>query len=386
LEFIQFELKNLPIALVKEQPTLYSLESGIVQAKGVENMRIQNLAITLDKVNHLLSVMKTKDPPIYPLSEKEIYAKLWTNEHSVRAQLCKVLEVLNCELLDAENIAILQQIQDLVNAILLITESSSNEAFFQANTLIRNKFLAISNLLIKIKSDCVQIQPLCDILKLYSYTKSFFTVNSSYEKITSTEVVVRACDVTGEKQVSGELSAADQAKVFYKGAKEYESSFIWGQLAGWFKQTVDKPNASLSSEKRGTLSYPDLESFLIKQPPRPINCTERQITKITMGTWKPPKHIEEEMEIEETNENGLKKKRKKIKKNTVYPIGNREEFFEKILQSPSSMWGAGNNWAYKNKEKLYGSVQFESVKIADMKNSENKWEYLKEIIDKILSE
>jgi hypothetical protein len=34
-------------------------------------------------------------------------------------------------------------------------------------------------------------------------------------------------------------------------------------LVGWFKQTVDKPNASLSADRRGTLSMPDLESFLV---------------------------------------------------------------------------------------------------------------------------
>jgi hypothetical protein len=39
-------------------------------------------------------------------------------------------------------------------------------------------------------------------------------------------------------------------------------------LAGWFKQTVDKPNASLSADRRGTLSYPDLESFIISKGKR----------------------------------------------------------------------------------------------------------------------
>ena len=51
----------------------------------------------------------------------------------------------------------------------------------------------------------------------------------------------------------------------YKGFKEYDASFIWGQLVGWYKQTVDKPNASLSAERRGVLSVPDLESFALMQ-------------------------------------------------------------------------------------------------------------------------
>ena len=48
--------------------------------------------------------------------------------------------------------------------------------------------------------------------------------------------------------------------------KDYEPAFVWGQLIGWFKQTVDKPNASLSADRRGTLSYPDLESFTNDRP------------------------------------------------------------------------------------------------------------------------
>ena len=62
----------------------------------------------------------------------------------------------------------------------------------------------------------------------------------------------------------------DQEKCVYKGNKEYDASFIWGQLAGWFKQTVDKPNASLSADRRGTLTVPDLESFIVdpKELPR----------------------------------------------------------------------------------------------------------------------
>ena len=50
----------------------------------------------------------------------------------------------------------------------------------------------------------------------------------------------------------------------YEGCKEYDSQYIWGQLVGWFKQTVDKPNASLSADRRGTLSIPDVHSFIVE--------------------------------------------------------------------------------------------------------------------------
>ena len=42
--------------------------------------------------------------------------------------------------------------------------------------------------------------------------------------------------------------------------KRYSQQYIWGQLNGWFKQTVYDPAATLSAERRGTLSLPDVES------------------------------------------------------------------------------------------------------------------------------
>lgn len=41
--------------------------------------------------------------------------------------------------------------------------------------------------------------------------------------------------------------------------KKYGPWFIWGQLNAWYKQTVYDPTASLSAERRGTISLPDVE-------------------------------------------------------------------------------------------------------------------------------
>ena len=384
LEYVEFELKTLPGVLVKQQPEVYNMENATVQARGVQNMRVQNLAITLDKVIHLLKVMKTKDPPIIPLSEKETYARTWMDEKSVRGQIFKIIECLQCEASEMDQITTLGKIREQVNTVLLITENSSEEAYAQANSLIRSKILIVCELLKKMKSECIQVQPLSDILMLYGYTKSYFTTCSSYEKVTSTEVQVRLCDVTGEKRIQGELTADDQAKSCYKGTKEYDSTFILGQLAGWFKQTVDKPNASLSAEKRGTLTYPDLESFIIKLPPKPIKGTVRQITKMTMGTWRPPRQLEDSFDEAEEAEAAAQKRKKRAKKIGTYPIGERDEFFKRLVQAPSFMWPVGNNWAYKNKVKLYGSVQFQSVKVADKTKGGDKWSYFKQVVDRLL--
>lgn len=43
-------------------------------------------------------------------------------------------------------------------------------------------------------------------------------------------------------------------------SKRYSHWFVWGQLSGWFKQSVNDPAQSLSAERKGTLSLPDIES------------------------------------------------------------------------------------------------------------------------------
>ena len=40
----------------------------------------------------------------------------------------------------------------------------------------------------------------------------------------------------------------------------YGPLYVWAQLSSWYKQTVYDPTASLSAERRGTLSLPDIES------------------------------------------------------------------------------------------------------------------------------
>lgn len=40
----------------------------------------------------------------------------------------------------------------------------------------------------------------------------------------------------------------------------YGPHYIWAQLSSWFKQTVYDPTASLSADRRGTLSLPEVES------------------------------------------------------------------------------------------------------------------------------
>ena len=64
-------------------------------------------------------------------------------------------------------------------------------------------------------------------------------------------------------------------------AKKYRPSFVWGQLIGWFKQTVMDPTTSLSADRRGTVCLPDMDSCNGKYSIRD------RVTQITMLATNP---------------------------------------------------------------------------------------------------
>lgn len=137
----------------------------------------------------------------------------------------------------------------------------------------------LSILLRQIKSKIIFTEALADILYLYCHTYTYFTPTEAYTRFEGEEVCVRKCEVTCDprnKEGKHNPFQSEEEKVVFKGHKEYDPTYIWGQLAGWYKQSVDKPNASLSSDRRGTLSYPDLESFDLRRAqkrgkrPRPV--------------------------------------------------------------------------------------------------------------------
>merc|ERR1711871_375913 len=84
LQYIEEEEKILPDSLVAKYPHIYrSLEQAKIEAQGVRDQRIQNLAITVDKVK-LILLQQGEDthPPLRPLTERERIDHLWTGRDS----------------------------------------------------------------------------------------------------------------------------------------------------------------------------------------------------------------------------------------------------------------------------------------------------------------
>jgi hypothetical protein len=89
IEFIKFERSELPQYLVAKVPSIYSdLKVAQIEADGVYGLRLQNLAITVDRVlgflrrhpDHLV-------PPLYPYTDAEAARKLVFGDRSIWSTL-----------------------------------------------------------------------------------------------------------------------------------------------------------------------------------------------------------------------------------------------------------------------------------------------------------
>ena len=63
--------------------------------RGITDNRIQNLAITIDKVMHVLLLLKSDSPPLIPLEKDEIFDFLYEGNDSIRGILFKNFKALS---------------------------------------------------------------------------------------------------------------------------------------------------------------------------------------------------------------------------------------------------------------------------------------------------
>jgi len=405
-----------------------------LESKNILSNRISNIAITIDKVKHCLKWMGTNEAPLRTLTYREIFSKFSDGETSFRANLFKLIDKLE----DWASKEICHKLFWKVADISITTdmnECQCRDQYLKVLDIIRQLSFEIRNF----KSRIVFTEALADILYMFSNTFTYFTQTESYKKFVGEEVSVRRWEVTCNPnyrdKIKNDPFLSEEEKIVFRGAKEYDPSYIWGQLSGWYKQSVDKPNASLSADRRGTLSIPDLDSFDLQKP---IKKSRRPPQKKNNKDYAYDKEIDEFSD----NESGLGKRIRSKKKATTtslhlpsvneeeeksrksrgftpnphlrdddlpqipiidseqteidkeldelrsYPLkktNKRSSFLETLKESFSKQWDIVSKWNFKNKQKIYGSIQFESLVKSGINNDKNKLQYFQQIIDELLS-
>ena len=313
------------------------------QVSGIIDQRIQSLAITLDKIKHVLSLIGSPyniEPPLRFLSEKEKYECHWKPmKEYLRENFIKLKEKINIQ-----NTFLMEKYQKIIISLSPPIFVAGELNYKNLNIESRETLLKISKILYEIslaenEVKLLDYKGLADILSLYANTKVLFTTNKNINGCFYGEnIQILKRDVDSSCVPSEFLNSALDT-VIAEGKKEYENNYIWGQLVGWYKQTVDKPNASLSAERKGALCYPDIESFF-------WNDYLTNNNKINYS--------------DSINSNSSSKK--EINNGELnYPYGGRIQFFEKLKDNISMSWPTTNQWSFKNRNKIYGTIQLDSV-------------------------
>ncbi|KAL9322543.1 hypothetical protein ACSQ67_010596 [Phaseolus vulgaris] len=311
VRFINFERTKLPEEILKhnlEEKRKYFSDICLeversdaeVQAEGVYNQRLQNLAVTLDKVRYVMRCIfgdpRKAPPPLEKLSPEATVSFLWKGEGSF------VEELLKCIAPHIEE-DILKDLKFKIHS-----HDPSNSVDIQKE--LRKSLLwlrdEVRNLpcTYKCRHDAA-----ADLIHIYAYTKYFFRIQN-YQTITSPPVYISPLDL-GPKYTN--KSGAE----FQEYRKIYGENYCLGQLIFWHNQSNADPDRSLARASRGCLSLPDTSSFYAK-------------------AQKPSRHC-------------------------VYGPRTVRSMLARMEKQPQRSWPKDRIWSFKSFPKFFGSPMLDAV-------------------------
>ncbi|KAL2328317.1 hypothetical protein Fmac_021744 [Flemingia macrophylla] len=258
VRFINFERTKLPEEILKhnlEEKRKYFSDICLeversdaeVQAEGVYNQRLQNLAVTLDKVRYVMRCIfgdpLKAPPPLEKLSPEAVVSFLWKGEDSF------VEELLQCLATHVEE----STLNDLKSKIHSRDHSNSGDIQKEVQKSLLWLRDEVRNIpcTYKCRHDAA-----ADLIHIYAYTKYFFRIRD-YQTITSPPVYISPLDL-------GPKYADKLGAEFHEYRKIYGENYCLGQLIFWYNQSNVEPDCTLARVSRGCLSLPDISSFYAK--------------------------------------------------------------------------------------------------------------------------
>eukprot|EP00873_Tetraselmis_striata_P037804 jgi/Tetstr1/458068/TSEL_044575.t1 len=289
LKYIDEEHAALPGALAERAGM--PAERAEQEAQTIRSHRLQNLAVTLDKVKYFLRKQPEnfQNAPLRMLTDEEVVTHLWTGPSSIAKRFMTTCATGLQH--SATGAAALAKLKALLDRTPDTAES--------ARHLFRNLASTFGGL-------GVEYYAAHDACLLYANTQYFFEP-SKYNAI-STSLAESDAPVAPGKGSSKAKAGARGASDRDGPSKKYRPGFLWGQMSAWYKQTVRDPSASLSADRRGTVSLPDPESCFGKEA--------------SSGR---------------------------------YAKKDRQAMINHIEHMPSVMWPLQTIWSFKNPCKIYGS-------------------------------
>ena len=396
LRYFEYENELIKIELEKEKED-FSLNDIYRESNIIMHSRISHLALALDKVKHSLLSMKIEEPPLFSLSYRDIFVNFWEHKTSFRLSLFNILEKLeNSEFKEqwleefwkAADISISPEMADI----------ECKEQFIKVLNIISE----ISIKLRQIKSKKINIEALADFLYLYSKTYTYFTPNQAYKKFKWYEVWIKKWDIlnNNSRKKKRRLSSSfiQEDKTIIK-KQEFDSGYVWGQLWWWFRPSIERPNSLMSSERKLSLNYPDLDSFEIKKNSSKTRSSKMKYFEESLSLIK-ERENKNDLNTNDYNKNNLTSNSNSFSNTTLDWIKAQDiptwEYYTKEISSREEFLDMWNkifwfnfdptwSWSFKSKFKMYGSVQFESLILSNLKFGQDRLEYFHKIMNDLLS-
>ncbi|XP_031254562.1 histone-lysine N-methyltransferase ATXR3 isoform X2 [Pistacia vera] len=311
VRFINHERTKLPEEILKhnlEEKRKYFSEIFLeveksdaeVQAEGVYNQRLQNLAVTLDKVRYVMRCVfgdpKKAPPPLEKLSPEETVSFLWKGEGSL------VEELLECIAPHVE-VDILNDLKFKIHAR-DPSDSDDIQKELQKSLLWLRDEVRDLPCTYKCRHDAA-----ADLIHIYAYTKCFFRVRE-YKAFTSPPVYLSPLDL-GPKYTEKLGTGLQEYR------KTYGENYCLGQLIFWHIQTNTDPDCSLARASRGCLSLPEIGSFYAK-----VQKPSRQ---------------------------------------RVYGPRTVRFMLSRMEKQPQRPWPKNRIWSFKSSPKVYGSPMLDAI-------------------------
>uniref|UniRef100_A0A5B6ZPZ1 Putative histone-lysine N-methyltransferase ATXR3 n=1 Tax=Davidia involucrata TaxID=16924 RepID=A0A5B6ZPZ1_DAVIN len=311
VRFINFERTKLPEEILAhnlEEKRKFFVDICLeveksdaeVQAEGVYNQRLQNLALTLDKVRYVMRCVfgdpKKAPPPLERLSPEGVVSFIWKGEGSL------VEELIQCMAPHMDD----GMLNDLKSKILAHDPSGSDDIEKELRKSLLWLRDEVRNLpcTYKCRHDAA-----ADLIHIYAHTKCFFRVQE-YKTVTSPPVHISPLDL-GPKYTD-KLGSG-----FQEYCKTYGENYCLGQLIYWHNQTNAEPDCNLARASRGCLSLPDIGSFYAK-------------------VQKPSRH-------------------------RVYGPRTLKFMLARMEKQPQRPWPKGRIWSFKGSPKVFGSPMLDAV-------------------------
>ncbi|MCQ2821322.1 MAG: hypothetical protein MJ252_29020, partial [archaeon] len=323
-----------------ESPIEEIMDKVKLEVYTVNERRIQNLAIKLDKIKHYLKLIgldKSSKPPLKILSSKETYEYFF--DYIFSTLLMKFNKLLEDKILckeGEENInTIIQKIKGLKeNYEGKVEENEENYdiavnhgrmVLLEISPLLRetkksedNRQQSSTNEQIEeIKKEpnennssppIPNFEVMADILTLYAKTKIHFKLSEELKEVDSDTIIeIKKRDIDSAS-FADKFANASLDSVIAEDHKRYGVNYIWGELTEWFKQdpvTIDSPFPNEKPD--GILCYPEIERlFEYYGPDHPFGEKDIFYKKLIYNYSEP-------WDIKENKTKSPSKKEEKIK-------------------------------------------------------------------------